>query len=92
LGVKQYFVHLFILLVRAIDVEFFQAVHVFLVGLFVLFPLCSVCYCKSVPCLIRVLRKWMCLYYYLLHVCVICTLFGTIALFDLCTIGEVQVF
>jgi hypothetical protein len=52
--------------------------------LFVLFPLCSVCFGMSVPCLLYVVHSWMCLCYILLHVYALCISFGTVALSDLC--------
>jgi hypothetical protein len=53
LEIKQYFDHLFILLVTAINMEVFQGCsYVYLFGLSVLFPLCSVCFCSSVLCLV----------------------------------------
>jgi hypothetical protein len=79
--------HSFILL-RAINMNIFKVVHICLYGLFVLFPLYSVCFGRSVPCLVCVVGRWMCPCFILLHVQVICILFGTIALSYLCTGGD----
>jgi hypothetical protein len=62
--------------------------HVFLFWLFVVLPLCSVCFRKSVPCLVCVVCRWRYLCYILLHICGLCILFGMIALSDLCIAGD----
>lgn len=60
LEIKEYFMHLFILLMRVINMNIFK-VHICLLGLIVIFPLCSASYGRSVTCLVRVVRRWTCL-------------------------------
>jgi hypothetical protein len=59
--------------------------------LFVLFPLCSVCFHRNVLCLVCVMHRWMCLWYIVLHVYALCALFGTITMSGLCTVGGILV-
>jgi hypothetical protein len=57
LEIKQHFVNLFILLLRAIKMKFFQGCsYVYLFGLCVLFALCSVYFRRSAVCLACVVR------------------------------------
>jgi hypothetical protein len=81
LQIKQYFVHLFILLARAIYMEFFKAVYIspFLGYLYIF---------HCVPCLVCVSPRGMCFCCIWLHIYVLCILFGTIARSDLRTAGD----
>jgi hypothetical protein len=62
LEMKQYFIHLFILLVCTKNMDSFKSIHMSAFwGLFVLFLLCYECIRRSVPYLVCVVPRWMCL-------------------------------